>query len=107
VPLRFRAFSFDQTAGFPDDMLPSAGRRCILVIVAPADVPLTTPPHPRQLGDRRWTKCKSFGQWWWLYRRIAHDKQMLEQTVQERTGELRGTNERLVQEIEDRTNAEQ
>ena len=34
-----------------------------------------------------------------LYRRIAHDKQMLEQTVQERTGELRGTNDLLVQEI--------
>ena len=34
-------------------------------IAAPADAPLTTPPqHPRQLGDRRWTKCKSFGQWW-------------------------------------------
>ena len=42
-----------------------------------------------------------------LYRRIAHDKQMLEQTVQERTGELRGTNERLVQEIEVRTSTEQ
>jgi len=42
-----------------------------------------------------------------LYRRIAHDKQMLEQTVQDRTVELRGTNEQLVQEIEVRTNAEQ
>ncbi len=64
MPLRFGALPFDETAAFPDPMLLWAGLRCILVIAAPADAPLTTPPHPRQLGDRRWTKCKSFGQWW-------------------------------------------
>ena len=42
-----------------------------------------------------------------LYRRIEHDNKVLEQKVQERTGELRRANERLLQDIEERTAAAQ
>ena len=40
-----------------------------------------------------------------LYKQIAHDNKVLEQTVRERTGELLGANEQLLQEIEERKEA--
>jgi formate hydrogenlyase transcriptional activator len=40
-----------------------------------------------------------------LYKKIAHDNKVLEQTVRERTGELLGANEQLLQEIEERKEA--
>ena len=44
-------------------LLRSRYRQCIVAIGAPADALPTFPPHPRHLGDRRWMKCKSMGQW--------------------------------------------